>query len=102
MTTYYEANIGRGTFEADNREKLIEKIASYYAESHAQDGERGSVPDADGVTMHTSNADGDGETVMSVEWLALFNSDLEEAYDEAYDGHTAPSDYEEHNTHWGL
>lgn len=98
MAIYYEAHIGRGTFEADTREKLIEKIAGYYAELE----EYGYCPDAESVTLHTSDKDGDAEKEMSADWLRAFNKEVDAEFDSIVEDLNQPSDYEEHNTHWGL
>lgn len=103
MQIYFTATIRKThSIEGSTREELMENIASYYAEDAEPDEDNGRyyAPEASQVIRHHSDGEGDGETVMSGDWLRAFNADLEKRFHALIEQRNEPTDYQEHNTHW--
>ena len=86
-------------FEAESREKLITLIADHYAEGYSGPEEDSPPPEYADVGF---SLNGGAEEWLTGPERASFNADLQEAFEAAIDGWDQSSEYEEHNTHWGL
>lgn len=73
QTTYYQASIKRGAFEADTLPALIGKIVAYYA-----DGETREAPEVDYITLFTK----DTEIELTPIEVAAFNRELESDFED--------------------
>ena len=85
MEIYFSATLRKThEIEADNRDQLVEKIAAYYSEEAEPSDECNKyyAPEASQVIRHHSDGDGDGETIMSLQWMTEFNKDLERRFHE--------------------
>jgi hypothetical protein len=74
MSTYYEAFIGRASFEAPSLRALKNSIVNYYL-----DGDSERAPEVTAVTIHEN----DGESLMDSAALKLLNREIADEFDEA-------------------
>lgn len=101
-TAYYCCINNDIAFEAGTRKKLVEAIARHYSEGYAGPDEDSPPPQY--TEMGEFVSDGDGEEILPVDDIELvkFNTEVADAFEAAIEGWDRPSDYDEHNTHWGL
>lgn len=97
---HWYADTKEGTWpENETLEELKAGIVAHFADGYAGPDESATPPEFTEVGFWD---DDDHQTVMDAAQLKQFNADIENDFEAAIEGWDAPSDYEEHNTHWGL
>lgn len=97
--TVWTANTSKGEgYEGDTLEKLIEGIAAHFADGYMGPDESDHPP----YFSEVYSFDGDTEYFLTAAELVKFNTDLDDAFEDAIEGWGDISYADEHSTHWGL